>query len=80
MLTSSEKTCIVAVILRRFVDGNFFEQFSDQLDLALKLNPDFTLEAARKGLTSTKAFIRRKSVWLLLRQERIEKSKTERNE
>jgi hypothetical protein len=75
MLNSKEKSRIVEVIIRRLADGNFSEQFSDQLDLALKLNRDAILAAAKKGRTHPRDFIRRKSEWIIARHERITKSK-----
>jgi hypothetical protein len=57
---------IVTCITGRLGEGNFSEQFYDQLRLALCFDRQATFAAARKSLSeSPKAYVRRYSSWVL---------------
>ena len=64
-MSRSQSKPLVDAILGRLKAGRFSEQFRDQLRLALHLDRNAALEAARRGATSDKAHVRRYSQWLL---------------
>lgn len=64
-LGRAHRTVLVECITARLRSGNFSEQFKDQLRLALHLDAQRTLAAARKGLESARPHVRRYAEWVL---------------
>ena len=69
-ISNSDSERLLKTILGRLLTGNFSEQFKDQLDLALRISPNSTLEAAQKGLESAKDYVRRYCRWAIERHRR----------
>ena len=61
--TESHCTSMVDAIERRLIDGRFYEQFKDQLSMAIRFAPDRMAVAAAVGSRSDKDYIRRYSAW-----------------
>lgn len=72
--SSSDSEKLLTTVLGRLSTGNFSEQFKDQLDLALRISPARTLDAANRGLSSSKDHVRRYCKWTIERRCRQQKS------
>jgi len=68
-LPRSHREHLVSVILDRLGTGRFSEQFRDQLRLAMHLDRDKTLAAARRARMSEKEYVRRTARWVLSHRE-----------
>jgi hypothetical protein len=66
-LTAGQRRRLVTVILNRLANGQFSEQFKDQLRLAVRLDRRTAFEAARKCQGSG-GYIQRYAEWVLARQ------------
>lgn len=65
-LTLEQRQRLVACITGRLADGNFSEQFRDQLRLAMHLDPESTFTVAHRLLTAgRKHYIRRFAKWVV---------------
>ena len=64
-LTRAQATRLIGVILERFVQGRFSEQFKDQLRLALHLDADKVVAAARGCKSARLEHVRRYAEWIL---------------
>lgn len=70
-LGRTHRTALVGCITQRLLQGDFSEQFKDQLRLALHLDRARTLAACRDGLQSARPYVRRYAQWgLALDQSR----------
>ncbi len=54
-----EITRLVDAIVARLVDGRFYEQFKDQLSMAVRLAPDRMIDAVKLAEQSDKDYVRR---------------------
>lgn len=64
-LTDAQSARLLSCIAERLADGNFSEQFKDQLRLALFLDPTALFATARACSTSSAAHVRRAAQWIL---------------
>jgi hypothetical protein len=64
-LTGAQSARLVSCFSLRLTEGNFSEQFKDQLRLALHLNASHLFAAARTCNTNSTAHIRRAAQWVL---------------
>lgn len=64
-LGRTHRTALVGCITQRLREGNFSEQFKDQLRLALHLDPQRTVAACQEGLQNPKPYVRRYAEWAL---------------
>ena len=64
-LTDSQKRRVLSAIYRRLQTGEFFEQFKDQLRLAIHLDRDRTMTEATAALTRPTPRVIRYSRWIL---------------
>lgn len=64
-LGRAHRTALVKCITGRLESGAFSEQFKDQLRLALHLDAQCTIVAARNGLKSERPHVRRYAEWVL---------------
>ena len=71
-LSLEQSAQLVDSILNRLTQGNFAEQFKDQLRLVRLLDPDALFAAARQSQTSVRAHVRRYADWIL--QHRAQQS------
>ncbi|MBR9802931.1 hypothetical protein GYB59_15120 [bacterium] len=55
---------MVDSIISRLIDGRFYEQFKDQLSMAIRFAPDSMAEAAAEASRSDKDYIRRYADWV----------------
>jgi hypothetical protein len=55
---------MVDAIVTRLIDGRFYEQFKDQLSMAIRFAPDRMAEAAAVAARSDKDYIRRYAAWV----------------
>ncbi|MEM1226872.1 MAG: hypothetical protein AAGJ40_14330 [Planctomycetota bacterium] len=55
---------MVDAIVSRLIDGRFYEQFKDQLSMAIRFAPDRLAEAANVASSSEKDYIRRYAAWV----------------
>ncbi len=62
----SDNQCrsMVDAIINRLIDGRFYEQFKDQLSMAIRFAPDRMAEAAAVAPHSDKEYIRRYADWV----------------
>ncbi|TWU43636.1 hypothetical protein Poly51_62910 [Rubripirellula tenax] len=51
-------------IVDRLIDGRFYEQFKDQLSMAMRFAPDRMADAAAVASSSDKDYIRRYGAWV----------------
>ena len=64
-LGRKQRAQLVEAISERLVSGEFFQQFKDQLRLAIRLDMETTSAAARKTLKSSKSYAVRYAQWVL---------------
>jgi hypothetical protein len=64
-LARSQNEKLQACILGRLEQGNFSEQFKDQLRLAIGLAPKTAVAACQRSLSSTLPHVRRYCAWAL---------------
>lgn len=64
-LSEDQQQRATQAILRRLDEGDFTEQYRDQLKLALHLDPEAARAAAERGAASDKEYVRHLSAWLL---------------
>lgn len=50
---------MVAAVCGRLISGNFYEQFKDQLSMAIRFNCDRMAKAANIAIKSDREYIRR---------------------
>ena len=55
---------LVDAIESRLIEGRFYEQFKDQLAMAIRFDPDRMAEAAAVASRSERAYVRRYADWL----------------
>jgi len=55
---------MVDAIVSRLIEGRFYEQFKDQLSMAIRFSPDRLAEAATVASSSEKEYIRRYAAWV----------------
>ena len=55
---------MVDAIISRLTDGRFYEQFKDQLSMAMRLAPDEMADAAALASGSERAYVRRYATWV----------------
>lgn len=67
-LSKAQKLRLVKAIQHRLVEGGFSEQFKDQLRLAMQIDPQRILEAARQCRGAQAAHVRRYAQWVLERE------------
>ena len=56
--------CMVVAIRKRFLDGRFYEQFKDQLAMAIRFSPTCLADAASVACNSDRDYIRRYARWV----------------
>jgi len=64
-LSRSQRDRLLACILARLEQGNFSEQFKDQLRLAIHVAPKATLASCRRSQGSTQPHVERYCSWAL---------------
>ena len=64
-LPRAHRDRLLHAILGRLNSGHFSEQFRDQLRLAMRLDKEETVAAARSALDSRKEHVRRYARWVL---------------
>jgi hypothetical protein len=64
-LSRNSRAKLLRCILSRLQEGNFSEQFKDQLRLALHMDAKQTLKACEAALFSTKPYVQRYASWAL---------------
>lgn len=64
-LSRNARDSLLRCILTRLQNGEFSEQFKDQLRLALHLDLQRTLDACQEARLSTKPYVRRYAAWAL---------------
>lgn len=69
-LADADRRRLVEVIVRRLVEGDFTEQFKDQLHLLLHLDPGAAAAAAASASHGAQPHIRRYGEWLAARAPR----------
>lgn len=62
--SDDERKRMVDAIVNRLIDGRFFEQFKDQLSMAIRLDPDRMADAASVASKSDREYIRRYADWV----------------
>jgi hypothetical protein len=67
-LSVGQRSRLVRAILNRLTQGNFSEQFKDQLRLAVHLEPAVVRSVAEACLKSESAHVRRYAEWTLARR------------
>ncbi|MCC9603788.1 hypothetical protein LOC67_24825 [Stieleria sp. JC731] len=55
---------MVDAIVNRLIEGRFYEQFKDQLSMAMRFAPDRMAETAAVASRSDKDYIRRYGAWV----------------
>lgn len=62
----SDEQCnsMVDAIASRLIDGRFYEQFKDQLSMAIRFAPDRMAETANAASRSDKNYIRKYAAWV----------------
>ena len=55
---------LVATVTARLIDGNFYEQFKDQLSMAIRFVPSQLDDAASVALDSDRDYVRRYGRWV----------------
>ena len=55
---------MVDAIVSRLIDGRFYEQFKDQLSMAIRFAPDRMADAAAVASQSDRDYIRRYAAWV----------------
>jgi hypothetical protein len=60
----SQCRSMVDAIINRLIDGRFYEQFKDQLSMAIRFAPERMAEAAAVASHSDKEYIRRYADWV----------------
>ncbi|KAA1257363.1 hypothetical protein LF1_52120 [Rubripirellula obstinata] len=55
---------LVDAIIKRLLDSNFYEQFKDQLAMAIRFSPDRLSDAAQLAFDSDRDYIRRYAQWV----------------
>lgn len=68
-LSRNQSAQLVGAILERLVSGRFSEQFRDQLQLAIYLDPESALVTARRAAKSDKPYVRRLADWTIAHAE-----------
>jgi len=66
-LPDADRQRLAAVVERRLVEGDFTEQFKDQLHLLLRLDPATAAAASRTARQSPQPYVRRYAEWLAAR-------------
>jgi hypothetical protein len=72
-LTRQQQSRLTDCILGRLRDGNFSEQYRDQLRLVLHYDPQSAFNAARPLLGSRKQHVRRYAQWVLDHQPIVQR-------
>ena len=67
-LTDRQRNRLIRAILQRLTSGQFSEQFKDQLQLVLYLDPSKAFEAARQLQSDSLSHLRRYATWILLHE------------
>jgi hypothetical protein len=67
-LNSVQSQLLVSSVTGRLTTGVFSQQFKDQLRLALRLDETETIEAARRGMSSSLLHVRQYSQWVLMHE------------
>jgi hypothetical protein len=67
-LTREQRARLLRAVLGRLANGNFTEQFKDQLRLALHLDREQVAAVARACESSPKEYVRRYAAWVLAHQ------------
>lgn len=70
-LSRGQQARLVTAILGRLANGNFSEQFRDQLRLAMHLDAEGTARLAKRALKSEKEHVRRLAAWVLSHDEAL---------
>ncbi len=60
----TERKRLVDAIVSRLIEGRFFEQFKDQLSMAIRFAPERMAKAADIASQSDRAYIRRYANWV----------------
>ncbi|MEL6898601.1 MAG: hypothetical protein AAFP90_21090, partial [Planctomycetota bacterium] len=67
---------MVDAIITRLIDGQFYEQFKDQLSMAVRFSPDRMADAATIASGAERSYIRRYASWV---RHVLDSSSTVRN-
>lgn len=62
--SDGERERMVDAIVNRLIDGQFSEQFKDQLSMAIRYDPDRLSDASNVASTSDREYIRRYADWV----------------
>jgi len=71
-LSRDQRDQLVRCIANRLINGQFSEQFRDQLRLAMQLNPQYMIRVAEQSAESEMRHIARLSSWLIIRSRERE--------
>lgn len=63
--SNEERKRMVEAICSRLVQGHFYEQFKDQLSMAIRFAPDRMTDAAAEAAQSDKDYVRRYASWVV---------------
>ncbi len=70
-LSPHQQARVMNAIIRRFISGDFSEQFVDQLHLALRIEASQLYAAAERVSSDAKPHIRKCADWILADRSRI---------